>query len=157
LNVNTHLTGWIKTDGTYSLQAKASFKVAGFQVDGGKLILGDRLDVNFTVPIPSFGNVTFKGSYGATGWSIQGTCPVNVQIGIVTLKKITFGVTRDTQTGDLMILGANGTIASIDGIVDATATAKIYSDGRISLAVKADALKVGSFTVGTAEVVVRND
>jgi hypothetical protein len=157
LGVSSNLTGWIKADGKYSLEATASFKVAGFQVDGGKMFLGDKLNVNFTVPISSFGNVTFTGSYGLTGWSVQGTSPVTVQLGIVTLKQITFGVTRDSQTGDLMILRAKGTIASINGIVDATATAKVYTDGRINLDVTADALKVGTFTVGKSQVTVRND
>ena len=157
LGVSSNLTGWIKADGKYSLEATASFKVAGFQVNGGKMSLGDKLNVNFTVPISSFGNVTFTGSYGPTGWSVQGTSPVTVQLGIVTLKQITFGVTRDSQTGDLMILRAKGTIASINGIVDATATAKVYTDGRINLDVTADALKVGTFTVGKSQVTVRND
>lgn len=133
LNVATRLTGWVKADGTSLLEATATFKVAGFQVTGGKWTLRDKLEVNFTLPMPALGNsnVTFRGSYGATGWSIEGKVPVNIQIGVVTLKQITVGVTKD-QTGDQLILGAKGTIASIDGFVDATATARLYTDGRCS-------------------------
>ena len=156
LGVTTKLGGWIKADGTYSLTATAGFNLAGFRVSGGTLTLGDKLNVNFTLPIPSFGNVTFRGSYGATGWAIEGRVPVNVQIGIVTLKQIILGIGKD-QGSDVMKLGAKGTIASINGIVDATATAKLYSDGRINLQVTADAVKLGSYTASSIQVGVAND
>jgi hypothetical protein len=155
---NVTFRGMIHPDGSYSLGAKASVDIAGFKVDGAQLTLGDNaLQLAMRIPVPAIGDVEFSGSYGPTGWSLKGTYPGIVTIGPVVLKQISVEVATDQVSGDRLTLEALGTIASIDGIVNARATATVFNDGRFNMNVDARAVQVGSFSLGNAVVTLRND
>jgi len=155
---NATFTGTIAANGSYSLKATARINVAGFTVDGAQLTLGSKeLEVAFTLPVPSIGKVEFGGSYGPNGWSVKGTYPGRVTIGPVVLKQIGLQVTTDKTAGDRLTLEALGTVAGVDGIVNAKATATIFKDGRLDMNVDAKAVQLGNFSLGSAVVTVSNN
>jgi hypothetical protein len=149
-----HFKGSIYFDGHYTLGATITIHVAGFTVDGANLNFGsDKLDVDFTLPVPEVGEVSFRGSYGAGGhWSLGATYPGPVQAGPVTLTDLGFDVS-DTS----LKLFATGSFADIEALVNVKVEADIYYDGRFQATVDAHVLELGGFSLGQAVVTFGND
>ncbi len=145
--------GSIGTGDNYSLTATVSINVAGFSVDGAVLTLGSNdLQVDFTLPVPEIGDVAFSGSYGPNGqWSLSATYPGPVEVGPVTLTDLGFTLTNDSLT-----LQATGSIADLQGLVNAQATGTFYTNGGVNLKLTVNALQVGNFELGQTWVDVTN-
>lgn len=147
--------GSIHADGSYSLKAKASINIAGgFKIDGADLSLGsNELGANFTLPVPAIGDVSFGGSYGPGGqWSVSGTYPLPVTVGPVVLKNITVRVSDKS-----LLVGAMGTVADLEQLVNAKVTAEVFFDGRFEAKMDIHVVQVAGFSLGQANVTFGNN
>jgi hypothetical protein len=141
--------GTITADGNYQISGTPSINVAGFQIQGAIVTLGsNELNVNFDLPVPDVGTVTFGGSYGPGGqWSLTGTYPGPVQVGPVTLTDLSLTISNTSLT-----VSAMGDIADLSGLVNAKATIQIFYNGDLDATLDVHVLQLGGFSLGQAEV-----
>jgi hypothetical protein len=136
----------------YKLTGKGGVKLGSLSYDAVDFTLGNA-DLDFKIPVPAIGDVAMRGSYKPDGsFYIQGTYPGQVAVGPVVLKNITVGMGNDR-----FMIGSDASVADLDFALDAHVEGVIYFDGRYTLKGDARALNLGSFSFGTATVVISND
>ena len=165
--------GSIGADGSYALTAGFNVSIAGFTLpdEGGTLTLGNTpsanstgasgtaLGVSFSMQVPGLEDdsgdpvdISFSGSYGPGGqWSLSGTYPGPVQAGPVTLTDLTVTLNNTSLT-----LSAVGSIADLQDLVDAKATATITTNGQVTMTVVPKVLSLGNYSAATATITVTN-
>ena len=143
------LEGIVTFDGDYKLEGTGGIKLASQTYDGIHFVLGNQ-DVAFKVPVPAIGDVSVRGSVHPDGhWYVEGTYPETVVIGGIPFRNITVGLGDDR-----FAIGAD---SGVEGIVDVRIDGVMFFDGRFTVTGTADAISVGSFSLGKAIVVISND
>ena len=150
---NVNFTGSITDPADYSLTGTASLNIAGFSIDTADFTLGtNALGVNFTLPVPEVGDVSFSGSYGPGGqWSLGATYPGPVEVGPVTLTDLGFTLSNQSLT-----LQATGSIADFQDLANVKITAQVFDDGEFLMTADAHVVQVGPFSLGQATITVGN-
>lgn len=138
----------VTADGNYLLTGTGGVSFGGQSFNGIDFSVGDE-DLKFKCPVPSIGDVDFRGHFDGDGqWYVEGTYPEVVMFGTIPLDHITVGIGDDR-----FAIGAH---SGIDGLLDVTVHGDFLYDGRFTIRGDA-AVNVVGFDLANGKVVISND